>query len=116
MKAMLGTDRPSYWNSQAIGGSAMKEVRDPVIRILLVDDNPDLAEENRRALTAQPDVIFNVTTYYDGHSAIQAVAKQPQGFDVALVDYYLNDPYLNGITVMHRLFEYNPFLPVILFT
>ena len=94
----------------------MKEARDPVIRILLVDDNHALAKENQRALLNQPNVTFQVTIYHDGHKAIQAVATQPQGFDVALVDYYLNDPDLNGVEVMRRLFEYNASLPVILFT
>jgi GAF domain-containing protein/DNA-binding NarL/FixJ family response regulator len=86
------------------------------IRIMLIDDEPTQTEDLQKALEEYPDTKIQVTVFQNGEDAILAVAREPFQFDVALVDMDLNHPQLNGIEVMHALYEYNLWLPVIIFT
>ncbi|MDQ5822818.1 MAG: GAF domain-containing protein [Chloroflexota bacterium] len=94
----------------------MRDHSNSQVCILVLDDDPEAAENLQGALEEFPEAIFHVTAFHDGREAIRAVADHPDHFDVALVDMDLNDPSLDGIGVMRELFKHNRWLPVILFT
>jgi two-component system, cell cycle sensor histidine kinase and response regulator CckA len=68
------------------------------MRILVVDDNRDLAENIRDILS---DNGYEVSAAYDGQGAIAHCRERP--FDVVLVDYKLPD--MDGLELQARLSE-----------
>jgi GAF domain-containing protein/CheY-like chemotaxis protein len=84
------------------------------LRLLIVDDDPSFLREMtprlRRFLGE-----CEITTALNGMQAVDLVAAQPDGFDVALIDQVL-DPPPDGIEVMQVLREAIPYIPVIIMT
>lgn len=71
-----------------------------MIRVLVVDDEPIMAEAH--ALYVQRLDGFELAgTVHDGHSALRFVAEHPDGVDVLLLD--MNLPDLHGLDVSRRL-------------
>ncbi|MBS2017858.1 MAG: response regulator transcription factor [Deltaproteobacteria bacterium] len=68
------------------------------IRALLVDDDPDLARLLRDYLASHDVEVTHVT---DGPSGIAAVEKDPDAFDVVLLDVML--PGIDGFEVCKRI-------------
>lgn len=83
-----------------------------IIKILIIDDNPDDRENYIRALKKIPDRTYNYVEASDGMSGIKEITTQP--FDCILLDYSL--PAMNGIEVLKNIRNLHPFLPVILLT
>lgn len=81
----------------------------PVIRILIVDDEPAI----RRALRAPlVELGFQVTEASRGEEALQNL--RAAGHDVVLLD--VNMPGLGGIETLRRIREVSPRLPVLMLT
>lgn len=79
------------------------------MRILVVEDDADLADILRRALTEQ---LYHVDLAHDGESA-QHLA-QSEDFDLVVLDLML--PKLDGITVCRNLRQAGKTTPVIMLT
>jgi CheY-like chemotaxis protein len=79
------------------------------VRVLLVDDEPDLLCVLAEDLT---DAGFEVTAVADGRAAI-AEARRGR-FDVAITDIKM--PGMDGVETMARLREIDPSLPVVIAT
>jgi nitrogen-specific signal transduction histidine kinase/ActR/RegA family two-component response regulator len=80
-------------------------------RVLLVDDEPALAEAGRRWLEG---VGYRVTVFTSGPAAWEAFQKQPGGFDLAVTDYTM--PGLTGADLARRMLSLRPGLPILLTT
>lgn len=81
----------------------------PVARVLVVDDEPRVAEMLRDAVI---DLGYAVCVAGDGAEALQLVSRyQP---DVVLLD--LSMPKISGDTVLQRLREADPGMPVVIVT
>jgi DNA-binding NtrC family response regulator len=87
----------------------MTSSRDPVIRLLIVDDDEQLRRTLVRRFQRQG---YKVTAASSGEEAL-ALASQDR-FDVALLDLHL--PGIGGIEVLSRLKERQPELEVLLLT
>ena len=87
----------------------MSEETRPAIRLLLVDDEEDLVTFLAHRLRKRD---IEVTVALCGEDALAAAANQT--FDVAIVD--LKMPDIDGITVMERLKERQPFSEVVMLT
>ena len=87
----------------------MSEETRPAIRLLLVDDEEDLVTFLAHRLRKRD---IEVTVALCGEDAL--VASRGQKFDVAIVD--LKMPDIDGITVMERLKERQPFIEVVMLT
>jgi CheY-like chemotaxis protein len=79
------------------------------IRVLLVDDEPDLLNVLAEDLT---DAGFDVTAVDSGTAAVE-VARWEK-FDVAVTDVRM--PGMDGVETMSRLREIDPDLPVVVAT
>jgi len=86
----------------------MPDAQDP-LRLLMVDDEKEfvLALAERLELRG-----FSPTISFDGESALEHVQKGH--FDLVLLDVML--PGMNGLTVLRRIHETDPKLPVVLLT
>lgn len=81
----------------------------PVIRVLLVDDEPSI----RRALrTPLGELGFQTTEASRGEEAIQLV--QSQSFDLVLLD--VNMPGMGGMKTLARLRDMAPRMPILMLT
>jgi DNA-binding NtrC family response regulator len=87
----------------------MSEETRTTIRLLLVDDEEDLVTFLAHRLRKRE---VEVTISLCGEDALAAAARQT--FDVAIVD--LKMPGLDGITVMERLKQLQPFVEVLMLT
>jgi DNA-binding NtrC family response regulator len=87
----------------------MTPVQEKPIRILLVDDEADLVEFLAHLLLKRG---YTVTATMSGAEAIEAV--EAQVFDVALLD--LKMPQMDGIEVLTKIREIQPYLEVIMIT
>jgi len=79
------------------------------MRILLVDDDRDLAEYVSRTLEEEGNT---VTVKYDGESGLRAA--QSATFDIIVLDVML--PFLDGVQVIRRLRADNITTPILLLT
>jgi CheY-like chemotaxis protein len=79
------------------------------IRVLLVDDEPDLLDVLAEDLS---DFGFDVTAVDSGMAAVQAARREK--FDVAVTDVRM--PGMDGVETMSRLREIDPDLPVVVAT
>ena len=77
-------------------------------RVLVVDDEPAIADAVAYALTSEG---FHVDTVGDGERALEAVRVQP--YDVMILDLML--PRLSGVEVCRRVRAESP-LPIIMLT
>lgn len=80
-------------------------------RILLVDDEPDILDFCREALTP---LGYQVTSHRDPESALTALQDDPQGFDLLVTD--LNMPRISGLQLAEGLRPVRPDLPIVLIT
>ncbi|MFO7766813.1 MAG: transporter substrate-binding domain-containing protein [Pelovirga sp.] len=80
-------------------------------RILIVDDDPTVAEVGRQMLEQGG---YRVTVTNGGPQALQLVQEDPQQFDLVISDQTM--PELNGQELIIRLLEVRSDLPVILCT
>jgi DNA-binding NtrC family response regulator len=87
----------------------MSEETRPTIRLLLVDDEEDLVTFLAHRLRKRD---IEVAVALCGEEALAAAGGQT--FDVAIVD--LKMPDIDGITVMERLKERQPFIEVVMLT
>lgn len=89
-------------------GAPMKEQRPAGARLLLVDDDEDLAAMLREFLELQG---FSVAIVHDGEAALVRVAEAPP--DLVVLDVML--PGISGFEVLKRLRESHD-LPVVMLT
>ena len=81
----------------------------PVIRVLVVDDEPAIRRALRPPLVA---LGFDVTEVSRGEKALQIL--RTESFDCVLLD--VNMPGLGGIETLRRIRVFGPRLPVIMLT
>ncbi|AZL15350.1 sigma-54-dependent transcriptional regulator [Rickettsiales endosymbiont of Stachyamoeba lipophora] len=77
--------------------------------ILIVDDEKDIRELLKDIVQ---DAGYKAVDVSDGSSAIEAVKKQE--FDAVILDVWLQDSYVDGLSVLEFMVKYNPDLPVIM--
>lgn len=70
-----------------------------MIKLLLVEDDPDIREVLVLALSLDPGIML--TSYSSGEAALQSIASEGRTFDVALLDYRL--PGMTGIELHQEL-------------
>ena len=80
-------------------------------RILVVDDEPAARVLANRVLS---EAGFEVTTVQSGFECLERFRKQPQGFDLILLD--LSMPFMDGEETFRRLREINPNVVALLST
>jgi len=80
--------------------------------VLIIDDDPDDREACMRALGKIPDTRYRFEIALDGAAGLEAIAVHKP--DVVLLDYFL--PGSNGLAVLSKIREQEPFLPVIMLT
>ncbi|OPY76779.1 MAG: Transcriptional regulatory protein ZraR [Syntrophorhabdus sp. PtaU1.Bin058] len=81
----------------------------PDIRVLIVDDEEQLAEAFRKKLSKEG---YGVSTASTGSSAVSLVKQQP--FDVCVLDIRLPD--IDGVKLLETLKEIEPTLEIIMLT
>lgn len=80
-------------------------------RILVVDDEPSLAELDEQMLTA---LGYRVTTFTSGPHALDAFLAAPEAFDLVATDQTM--PGITGLEITRRVHETRPETPVLLLT
>jgi DNA-binding response OmpR family regulator len=80
-------------------------------RILVVDDDPAARVLSNRVLT---EAGFEVVTAQSGFECLEKFRKEPNGFDVILLD--LSMPFMDGEETFRRLRAINPNVVVLLST
>jgi len=80
-------------------------------RILLVDDEPDILDFCREALTP---LGYEVTSHGDPESALAALEQNPRDYDLLITD--LNMPRISGLQLADALRPTRPDLPIVLIT
>lgn len=84
--------------------------KDPfTAHILLVDDEPDIVDTYRELLEGFG---YRVTTATRGDQALAKFNAHSDEYDLAITDYLM--PGMNGGTLVDRLHERKPDLPVIM--
>lgn len=116
--AGLGTDFRIYlplaeaWSgeaeSTAVAGESAPNPDDRVPRILVIDDDEDVLAITGMMLE---QCGFSASTHLAGDEALAMLAREPGGFDAAVVD--LTMPDKDGITVAGELRLVEPGLPVL---
>lgn len=81
------------------------------VRVLLVDEDPDVLDVTRTFLEREDDG-FAVTTAGSVEEALAAIEREP--FDAVVSDYRM--PRMNGIEMAAAVRERRPGVPFILFT
>ena len=80
-------------------------------RVLIVEDEAHLAEGLRFNLEAEN---YRVDVVETGEAALELLLKQPQPFDVVILDVML--PGMNGFAVMRDLRQAGQFVPTLMLT
>ena len=80
-------------------------------RVLLVDDEPALAELGRRRLAG---LGYEVTTLNDATLALQRLRASPDAFDLVVTDFLM--PKLSGLDLAREIAEIRPGLGIVLLT
>jgi two-component system response regulator MprA len=99
MREILGRSAP--------GGLRLSD--DVRMRVLVVDDDPDVRDSLRRSLTFEG---YTVETAADGHAALSAIAAERP--DAVVLD--LQMPGLGGLETCRRLRERGDDVPVLMLT
>jgi DNA-binding NarL/FixJ family response regulator len=76
-----------------------------IAKVLVADDHPIVRDGLRRVLDAQPDLRV-VAEASDGEAAVAAVAADPDGVDLAILDVSM--PRLTGLQAARELHERFP--------
>ncbi|MBU1984098.1 PAS domain S-box protein [bacterium] len=100
--AKATSPRPPATASQTSQGSE---------RILLVDDDPEIARAAERALQQSG---YRVTTFTSSPEALDAFRAQPAEFDLVITDQTM--PHLTGDRLVKELLAIRPDLPIVLTT
>ncbi len=79
------------------------------MRVLVIDDEVNLASAIQRGLTAEG---FKVDVVHDGEEALWAASEQP--YDILVLDLML--PKLNGFEVVERLRQRGIWTPILMLT
>jgi signal transduction histidine kinase/ActR/RegA family two-component response regulator len=79
--------------------------------IFFVDDDAQICDSQKKALEL---IGYTVTTIQDSRAAEEIFSKNPDQFDVVILD--LNMPQLNGFELAERIFKIRPNIPAILTT
>ena len=79
------------------------------MKILVVDDEPDLLEQLRETLTSQK---YDVDTADDGESALDKVFDNP--YDLIILDIML--PFVDGLAILREIRKANIATPVLMLT
>jgi len=79
------------------------------MKILVVDDEPDLLEQLRETLTSQK---YDVDTADDGESALDKLFDNP--YDLIILDIML--PFVDGLAILREIRETNIDTPVLMLT
>ena len=79
------------------------------MKILVVDDEPDLLEQLRETLTSQR---YDVDTADDGESALNRLFDNP--YDLIILDIML--PIVDGLAILREIREANIATPVLMLT
>jgi len=79
------------------------------MKILVVDDEPDLLEQLRETLTSQK---YDVDTADDGESALDKLFDNP--YDLIILDIML--PFVDGLAILREIREANIDTPVLMLT
>ena len=79
------------------------------MKVLVVDDNTEFCDNMKDILELQG---YNTTCVYSGKTALKEIEKD--GFMIALVDIAM--PEMDGITLLKKIKEIEPGLPVTLIT
>jgi two-component system chemotaxis response regulator CheY len=82
------------------------------MKVLLVDDSRTMRGIQKRILCGLENVQF--VEAGDGLQALSAIAAEPIGFDLVLVDW--NMPNMDGITFVRRVRERDRHTPVVMAT
>ena len=90
-----------------------RRMPDPVIRVLFVEDDLDVAERYRLRLELDG---YQVSQVSSGEAAWQRLEQQQSDFDLAIVDIRLPD--MNGLDLVQRMRSNGAtrFLPVVVLT
>jgi two-component system, chemotaxis family, chemotaxis protein CheY len=82
------------------------------MKILLVDDSRTMRTIEKKVLSEMPGVEFFEAG--DGLEALSAIAAEPAGFGLILIDW--NMPSMDGITLVHKIREKDKKTPLIMVT
>jgi two-component sensor histidine kinase len=82
------------------------------LRVLVVDDSPDDREFFERTLNAIESFRYEVEAVSNAADALEVIAERPP--DCLVLDYSL--PGLNGVELLGRFRQTNPYLPVVIVT
>ncbi len=89
-----------------------KEQRTRPIKVLIVDDEPDLEFLIRQRLSDQiEDGLYDFVFALNGMSALEQIRLHPD-LDLVLSD--INMPGMDGLTLLSQITETNPFLKVVM--
>ncbi len=80
-------------------------------RIMLVDDEPAILYTLKRILTSQG---YDVLTFDNGESALQAFAHNPTGFDLIITDMTM--PQMTGAKLSREMLKISEKIPIIMCT
>lgn len=81
-----------------------------MIRILYLDDNPEILSFAKQYLKIQEDIVVDtVESARDGLSLLQ---KNP--YDALITDYFMPD--MDGVTLLKEVRSQNPSLPILIFS
>lgn len=81
-------------------------------KVLLVDDDPLIAEDFKRSTAAEPTLDIHWVS--SGQDAIRLVEKNPRLFSVIIMDYLM--PVLSGAETTKKLLEVNPDLLIAVYS
>jgi len=99
---LSGEDRPREAGPENVRGQE---------RIMVVDDEPDILDVCREALTP---LGYEVTAHGDPERALAELQRNPLGFDLLIPD--LNMPRISGVQLAEALRPVRPDLPIVLIT
>ena len=91
--------------------AALQSRTDPPLRILVVEDEPDIRRLNAEVLQNSG---FKVDTAEDGKAGWKAVSHAPESYALLITDH--NMPGLTGLALVKKLRDARMTLPVIMAT
>ncbi len=96
---------------ETVGSAAAAEIPYGTERLLIVDDEPEIAATLRRSLTR---LGYHVEAFSSATTALRSFGADPDRFDAVVTDVVM--PELNGTEFAKRLREVRPSLPILFLT